>query len=64
MTDMRKFFKPKSDITTWELAQIVSRVPDPNFPVRFSSQGWEGFSSDLQRHFIDGDPPDWQDWMK
>lgn len=62
MSDLRKLWVPQPDITAYELAQIAPYLNGR--PVRFTIQGWNNWSEGLRRHFIDGDPPLWDDFEK
>jgi hypothetical protein len=44
---MRALFRPRPDITAYELAVIIEKL---NLSASYAE--WQGFSPDLRRHFI------------
>ena len=53
--DVKKFFKPQSDITVYELAVIVANLPpEPARGTWFTADAWAALDDNIKRHFRDG----------
>lgn len=55
-SEVRVVFEPKPDITTFELAQILSRCDRLYGLIVVEAVMWEAVAPELKRHFSEFDP--------
>ncbi len=61
--DVKKYFRPEPDITTYELAILVSNFSSvvgwpPRSGVYFTREMWDAMPANLKRHFQDEGYPE------